>query len=179
MPRFVKVTLLASAVAVFAACGSDPTATSSASSGNGGGDSCAFTGTLAGGVVGPIQANGCATTSSAVFSIAQADITTGKSLGAKFDLVTPLKGGELGPIPLKSFEIFQREGKGMDQLVWSSTSCVLTLEKNEAAPTSVFENRFILGGRGSCPGPLEPTPPNARQAVTVSDFQISAFVNPR
>ena len=107
------------------------------------------------------------------------DLTAGSSLGAKFNLVTALKGGELGAIPLQSFVIFQRDNKAATTLEWSSTSCTLTLDKNEAAPTTVFKNRFLLAGRGSCPAPLEPTTPNTRPAVMVSAFEMSAFIDPK
>lgn len=170
-----RLTPLVLAFALLTACSSDNSSGSSASS-----FECSFTGSLTGGVTGTITANGCGTTSSDSFSIAQADLGAGTSLGAKFVAATALKGGELGAIPLERFEIFQREGKGTTatSLVWSSTSCTLTLDKNEASPTSVFKNRFLLAGRGSCSAPLEPTAPNTRPAVTVSAFEMTAFIDP-
>lgn len=162
-----------------AACSSDGDSGTSGTSGTSGSVSCSFSGTLSGGVSGTITANGCATSSSATFSVAQADITTGRSMGASFELVTPLKGGELGAVPLKSFQVFLREGKGAPQLTWSSTACTLTLERNESSPTNVFKNRFLLAGKGSCTAPLDPTAPNTKPAVTVSAFDMTAFVDPK
>jgi len=170
-----RVGLFTLAFAVLPACSSG----SSGSSGTSTGVDCSFSGSLTGGVMGTVQANGCGTSTSATFSIAQADITTGTSLGVKFELVTALEGGELGTIPLKSFEVFQREGKPTTSLVWSSTSCTLTLDRNEASPTTVFKNRFLLSGSGSCAASLEATAPNTRPPVTVTAFSMTAFVDPR
>jgi len=111
--------------------------------------------------------------------MSQADLSTGRSTGASFELATALKGGELGAVPLKTFQVFSREGKGAPQRVWSSASCTLTLERNESSPTNVFKNRFLLAGRGSCTAPLEPVPPNTSPAVTVSAFEMTAFVDPK
>jgi hypothetical protein len=172
-----RVAPLVLACASVAACGSGASS-SSGSSGSTNGVDCSFSGTLSGGITSDIVANGCATAASSSFSIAQADLTVGTTLGAKVDLVTALKGGELGAIPLVRLEIFQREAKGATTSTWSSAACTLTLDKNEAAPNSVFKNRFLLAGHGSCSAALEPDAPSTRPAVTVSDFTLTAFVDP-
>ncbi len=177
MRRFL---LLALAPLLVPACGSDSSG-SSGSSGTSGGVECNFSGTLSGGLTGSIQVSGCGTTTSATFSVAQSDFTAGTSLGVQFVLVTALQGGEVGTLPLERLEVFKREGKGTEakSLVWSSTSCTLTLDKNVASPTTVFKNRFLLTGHGSCPAPLEPKAPNTGPAVTVSPFEMTAFIDPR
>lgn len=177
-PCLVVVHALASVALV--ACSSGPSGTtgSSGSSGSSGGVDCSFTGTLSGGVSGTILANGCGTGASSSFSIARADLGAGTSLGAKFDLVTALKGGELGAVPLVRLEIFQRDAKGGTTRTWSSASCTLILDRNEASPTMVFTNRFLLAGHGSCSAALEPDAPNTLPAVTVSPFEMTAFVDP-
>lgn len=173
-----RLLLLVLAPLLVPACSSD--SSGSSGSGSSGGVDCDFSGILSGGLTGSIQANGCGTATGATFSIAQADFTAGTSLGAQFVLVTALEGGEVGTLPLERFEVFKREGKGTEakSLVWSSTSCTLTLDRNVASPTSVFKNRFLLYGRGSCPAPLEPKAPNTGPAVTVSPFELTAFIDP-
>jgi hypothetical protein len=167
------------ACAALTACSSSSSSSSGSSgSSSGGGVDCSFTGSLSGGVSGSILADGCGTGPSSTFSIAQADLTAGTSLGARFKVITALKGGELGAIPLERFEIFQRESKAATSRTWSSTSCTLTLDRNEAAPTEVFKNRFLLAGHGSCSAGLQPDAPNTLPAVAVSSFQMTAFIDP-
>jgi hypothetical protein len=155
--------------------GSSGSPGSSGSSGSSGSADCLFTGGLTGGVTGAVTNPGCGTGgTSDTFFIAPLDVG---SLGVRFVLVTALKGGELGAIPLKTFEVYQVAG-GAALPTWSSTSCTLTLDQNVAAPTSLFTNRFLLAGRGSCTAPLDPTAPNTLPAVTVSPFELKAFVDP-
>jgi hypothetical protein len=96
----------------------------------------------------------------------------------RFVLVTALQGGELGPQPLEKLEIFKREAGGAEELVWRSTSCTLELTKNEHSPTEVFENRYLLEGKGSCSAPLDAVAPNTRMPITVTPFEFGAFVDP-
>ena len=178
----VRIALLLVASALAAGCSSSSTPGSSGTSGTSGASTnldCSFSGSLGGGVVGTIAADGCGTTTSATFSIVQADFATGQSRGVRFELKAALKGGELGEIPLDHVEVFKKDGKNAATLSWSSASCTLTLDKNVASPTNVFVNRFLLAGKGSCSAPFEPTAPNTLPAVTVTAFELTAFVDPR
>ena len=161
-----------------AGCSSSGSSPSSSSSSSGGqtSDHCFFDGTLSGGVEGKIAVNGCGTSTSAVFTVAEADIVKKTSLGVRFKLVTALKGGELGAQPLTALEIFKREGDA--ELVWRSTACTLELTKNEKSPTDVFENRHLLEGKGTCNGALAAVAPNTRAALTLTPFTFGAFVDP-
>ena len=163
---------------VLSAC-SDGSSSSSSSSSGGTVSDCRYSGTLSGGVEGTIDVNGCATGSDGTFSLAEVNPSTNRNRGIRITLVTPLKGGELGPQPLESVTIFERLEDGSSTLEWSSTSCSIELTKNESAPTEVSENRYVIEGKGSCASPLAPVAPNTRAPVTVAPFEFGAFINPR
>jgi hypothetical protein len=141
-------------------------------------DHCYFRGTLSGGVSGAIDANGCGTSGDSVFSIAQADLASGKSLGIRVELTGPLKGGETGVLSLKKLVVFEKRGKDAAQLTWESTGCGVELTKSEHSPTTVFKNRYLLSGKGTCPAPLAPAAGNDKAAVEITPFEFGAFVNP-
>ena len=174
------------ALLALVACSDDPspagsTSSSSSSSSSGGAPAssqCSFTGTLSGGVEGTIAVNGCGAGDSDRVSVAEADILERTSLGVRFKLEARLTGGELGPRPLQSLEIFKLEGRDVPELVWRSTTCTIELTRNERSPTETFENRHLIAGKGSCPGPLEAVAPNTRAAVALTPFEFGAFVDP-
>jgi hypothetical protein len=159
------------------ACASLAACSSSSSSGTSDAVDCSFTGTLSGGLAAGIIADGCGGSGGASFSIAQTDFTSGAALSVELTPVTPLKGGELGAIPLARFDVFQTDSTGGSR-AWRSTACTLALDKSTSSPTNVFTNRFLLSGHGSCPAALDPVAPNTGAAVTVSDFTLTGFINP-
>ncbi len=184
----MRTILVTSGVAIVALVGgcsggaSSSTTSDGGSVGPGGGSTlderCYFKGTLSGGVSGAISANGCGTSGDAIFSVAQADLASGKSLGVRVELTTPLKGGETGVLTLEKFVVFEKPGKDAAQLTWESTSCNVELTKSEHSPTTVFKNRYLLTGKGTCPQPLTPAAGNGKGPVEISPFEFGAFVNP-
>ena len=139
---------------------------------------CYFQGTLSGGVSGTITANGCANSGAAIFSIAQADLASGTSLGVRVELTAPLTGGETGVLALEKFVVFEKPGKNTTQLTWESTACSVELTKSEHSPTNVFKNRYLLTGKGTCPAPLAPAAGNTKASIELTPFEFGAFVNP-
>jgi hypothetical protein len=166
-------------MASLVACACSGGSTTSSSSGGGLSETCGFTGEMSGGLAAKIDATACSTSTSAQFSVSQADLSAGTSIGVTFSLDKALVGRETGPVALTELQVFQIEKRGQDPLVWTSASCTLTLEKNEPSPTSVFKNRFLLAGRGTCSAALTPKAPNTKPTVAVTPFEVRAFVDPR
>lgn len=132
---------------------------------------------MSGGVEGTITPNGCGSSSTGNFHVVQSDLVKDTSLGLRIYLVTPLKGGELGPQAVERLEIFKSEG-GTD-LEWQSTTCTVELTKSEHSPTTVFENRYLLEGKGACPSPIDAVAPNTNAAVTLPTFEFGTFIDPK
>lgn len=155
------------------ACSDDDSSSSSSK-----GDVCRFSGTLSGGLEGAMSANACSTSSGADFAFAELNSSTKTSRGMRVTLVTPLKGGETGPQVVKSVELFESSSDGTGTQEWSSTSCSIELTKSEHSPTEVFENRYLLEGRGTCASAFTPVAPNTRAPVTITPFEFGAFIDP-
>ena len=155
------------------------TTTPSSSGGDGFSETCGFSGEMSGGLAAKLTATACSTSTSAQFSVSQADLSAGTSVGVTFSLEKALVGRETGPVALTELQVFQIEKRGADPLVWTSASCTLTLDKNEPSPTTVFKNRFLLAGRGSCSAELTPKAPYTKPTVAVTPFEVRAFVEPR
>lgn len=172
----VRATLLLLPLAL-AACSSGSSSSSSSSSGGTDGE-CAFSGEVGGAVNRKLNASGCGSVNNAL-SIFEYDVQTGGRLLFAFTPTKPIVGGQTGSLALEKVEVAYQETKSTPNVLWSSKSCTMEIETNVPAPTSVFANRHLLSGRGACPSPLEPVPPNAMPAVTLTPFEWRTFINPR
>ncbi len=63
---------------------------------------------------------------------------------------------------------------------WSTpdAACSVTIAGSICSPTSVFSNRRVLSGSGTCSQPAAPEMGTSAAAVTIGKFTYEGFINP-
>lgn len=140
---------------------------------------------LSGGLTGTLDANGCGTVGDDLTWSELGSLSGGSGTSTTLTMVlaAPVEPLVTGPLDVTRLEIrtSQESSDGGDVVRrWSTPdgACSATLASNVFDPTTVFENRHVLEGSGSCRAPADPVDGNERGAVTLGPFTFRGFVDP-
>jgi hypothetical protein len=57
-------------------------------------------------------------------------------------------------------------------------ACTITIDSNACSPISIFANRYVISGTGTCTQPAAPSQANPLGPITVGNFDFVSFIDP-
>jgi hypothetical protein len=85
---------------------------------------------------------------------------------------------QVGTFPLAFLDLSELQDAGA--LQWRAQGgCTVNIAGSICSPTTVFQNRRVINGTGSCTTPAMPGVGNTEPAVQIGDFSFLGFIDPR